>query len=205
MSFLTPFLVGSTATATTAATAGLFGAEGAVTLGGALSGASTILGLGGSIASAKAQTAAAKANQKQLEYNAGQEQAVAQREAEARRHKADLMISRAIAVGAASGAGTSGIEGIVRGIAEEGEEAAGYAMYEGGEKAAGMRYQGAVGVANAKKSARATILGGIANTGMSLAGRFAPSAAPGITAGYEGTWTSAGPFDGRTYNKQIWD
>lgn len=28
---------------------------------------------------------------------------------------------------------------------------------------------------------------------------------PSITAGYEGTWTSEGPFNSKTYAKQIWD
>lgn len=28
---------------------------------------------------------------------------------------------------------------------------------------------------------------------------------PSITAGYEGTWTSEGPFNSKTYTKQIWD
>lgn len=147
----------------------------------ALSAASTILSLAGAVASANAQKSAASANQVQFDYQAGQEQAAAQHEAEARRRKADLMISRAIAVSAASGAGTSGIEGILKGIAAEGETSAQYALYEGNERAAGLRYQGAVGVANAKRSARSTILGGLASAGMSIASRFAPGPAPGFS------------------------
>ena len=164
---------------------------------------SAATGLLGAVASASAMKASAKAEKQQLDYAAGQSEAAGQHEAELRRRKAAITISRGLAVTAASGGSTSGIEGVLAGIAGEGERSAQGALYESTEQAKGQRYKGDVGVASAKAKANATILGGIANAGMSLA-RFAPGPAP-VTAGYENTYTSDGPLVGSRYDKQIWD
>lgn len=212
--FMAPLLVGSAATGTAAATAGLFGSAGAVTLGGALSGASTILGLAGSMSQAsniKATAAAnarnaqmsADANKKQLDYQAGQETAAGQHEAEAKRRKAELMLSRAMAVSAASGGGPLD-ESLMAGIVGEGEREAGYAMYGATERAKGLQYKGQVGlwdakargdaeIASARSAANATLLGGMFSAGTSLAGRFAPGPAPGAVSG--GFRSSATAYD----------
>lgn len=157
---------------------GAAGAAGATSAMTALQVASAGLSLVGAIQQARAGTAAAKAQQVQLNYQAGQETASAIQEANARRRKADLMISRGLAVAAASGAGTSGLEGILSGIAEEGERSAGAAMYSGIERAKGLRYQGAVGVAEAKTQAKSTILGGVAKAAMSMYDLFSPGSPP---------------------------
>ena len=100
----------------------------------------------------------------------------------------------------------------------EGETDAGYSLYEGTERAKGLRYKGDVGVyeANAQgradikaanKAASATMMGAFAKGGMSMASMFSPGAAPGVSNGseYDGTWTSEGAFDHRTYNKRYSD
>jgi hypothetical protein len=140
--------------------------------------AGTALSLAGGLAQSSAMKSAAKANQAQLNYAAGQTEAAGQHKAEQDRRKAELMLSRAMAVGAASGAGTSGMEGILAGIAGEGEKQAQATMYESTERAKGLRYQGAVGVAEAKQKAKATLLGAFGSAAMSIAGRYAPSAPP---------------------------
>ena len=166
MAFMAPLLFGTAAgvgaVGPVAATAGLL-ASGGFSAATALSSMGTLLKVGGAVGQfaasqqqAASQEAAAKATQQQLNYQAGQEAASSQREALARRKQANLMMSRAMAVGAASGAGTSGLEGLMSGIAEEGEEQAQYALYGGTEAAKGLRYRGQVGVAEAKQSASAT-------------------------------------------------
>jgi len=153
--------------------------------GGAL--ASTILSVGGAVMQANAANKAAKANQAQLNAQAGQAEAASQHRAEQERRKADLMISRGLAVGAASGAGTSGISGMLEGIAGQGETAASGTLYEGTERAKGLRYQGAVGVSNAKQQGTASILGAVGSSLM----KFAPSAAPTMLSGPGGLYSSA--------------
>ena len=112
---------------------------------------------------------AAAANQQQLDYAAGQEEAAAQHAAEKERRKAALMLSRAQAVAAASGAGPLD-ESLMRGIIGEGEREVGYRMYEGAERAKGLRYRGQIGayeadakgrqgIAEANAAADATIMG----------------------------------------------
>lgn len=155
------------------------------------------LTVAGGVASANAANAAAKATKQQLDYQAGQTEAAGQREAEARRRKAALMVSRAVAVGAASGAGTSGIEGALAGIAEEGEKDAGGAIYESTEAAKGMRYKGAVGVAEAKAQGRATILSSVGQAGLSLAGKFGST--PKAPASGLGYWSSYDPAEAAKY------
>lgn len=169
----------------------IFGAIG----GGAAAGstAANIMAVGGTVLSAagalqqhqasRAQAAqmeaAARANQAQLDYQAKQELASSAKQASAQRRKAELMMSRALAVASASGAGTSGIEGLLAGIAGEGEQAAQFEMYEGAERAKGLQYRGRVGVSQARREARttrsqagATLLGSLYSSGTSLWDRF---------------------------------
>lgn len=159
----------------------------------ALSTYGTAVGAGLSILGAKQQAdagnAAAKAEQQQLNAAALAAEGQGQYEAEAQRRKSELMISRALAVGAASGAGTQGLDSLLRDIGAEGETAAGYALYGGKEKAAGMRYRGEVGVSEAKSRGSATLMSAIGSSALSLAGRyggggfFSQSAAPIVDKG----------------------
>lgn len=194
MAFLAPLMLGAAASGTTAATAGLFGAGGAMTAGATLSTLGTAASVLGGLGSAAAAKASAKAEKQQLDYAAGQATAAGQHEAELRRRKTALMLSRGLAVNAASGGGTSGIEGILAGLTEEGERGAQGALYEATEQAKGLRYKGEAGVAAAKARANATILGGIGQAGMSLVGRFAPSAAPTAPADVSG-WGYGSRYD----------
>ena len=129
-------------------------------------------------------------NKQQTDYAAGQAEASSQHEAEAKRRKATLMLSRAQAIAAASGGGPLD-ETIASGLIEEGEKDAGFSLYEGTERGKGLRYKGDVGVyeanqqgraeiKSANRAANATMLGAFAKAGMSMAGQFAPSAAPGV-------------------------
>lgn len=169
-------------------------------------------------ANAKAGREAAAANQKQLDYAAGQELAAGQHEAAAKRHKADLMLSRARAVSAASGGGPLD-ESLMAGIVGQGETDAGYSTYASTERAKGLQYRGQAGlveatnrgnaeVAYARSQGNASILGSVAKGASSMFSAFSPGPAPGIDAGvsdYTGTFTSNRPFDPKTYNKQIYD
>lgn len=177
--------------------------------------ASTVLSLAGSMSQADsmrktaAQNAenariAAEANKVQTDYAAGQADAAGQHEAEAKRRKAELMLSRAHAVAAASGGGPLD-ESLMSGILGEGETAAGYSSYESTEKAKGLRYRGQVGMyeANAKgrseiesanRQADATVMGAFGKAGMSMFSRFDPGGMPDAgnyqvgTKGYSGNY-----------------
>lgn len=162
--------------------------------------ASTVMSLAGAssqadnmrrTAEANAENArrAALANKQQADYAAGQAEASSQHEAEVKRRKAELMLSRAQAIAAASGGGPLD-ETLMKGIIGEGETDAGYSLYEGTERAKGLRYKGDLGVyeanqqgrseiKSANRQASATMLGAFAKAGMSMASQFAPSAPPG--------------------------
>ena len=135
------------ASAATAATVGTI--ANVVSIGG------TVLSLMGSLSQADQmrQTAArnaenariaAEANKVQTDYAAGQADAAGQHQAAANRRKAELMLSRAQAVAAASGGGPLD-ESLMSGILSEGETAAGYSLYESSERAKGLRSRGQVG------------------------------------------------------------
>lgn len=132
---------------------------------------------------------AALANKQQTDYAAGQAEAAGQHEAEAKRRKAELMLSRAQAIAAASGGGPLD-ETLMKGIIDEGETDAGYSLYEGSERGKGLRYKGDLGVyeanqqgrseiKSANKQASATMAGAFAKAGMSAASMFSPGPAPG--------------------------
>lgn len=73
----------------------------------------------------------AKADAAQMRVAAGQQRAVAQRNLIEQRRQTDLVMSRARAVAAASGAAGQGVENILGDIAAEGEARALAAIYEG--------------------------------------------------------------------------
>ncbi len=159
----------------------------------------------------------AAANKMQADAAANDAAAASQLAAIKERRKAMLTLSRAQALAAASGGGALD-ETLANGLIEEGEKDFQYRLYEGSEREKGLRYQGDVGVyeANsrgrsevkaANKAADATILGALGKGAMSFAS-FAPGDAPTAASGadaYNGTWTSEGSFDARTYTKRIWD
>lgn len=133
-------------------------------------------------AAAEAEQAQLNAEQARLNASALSVEAQSQREAEAHRRKADLMLSRALAVGAASGAGTTGLDSLLRDLGAEGETAAGYSLYEGKDKAAGLRYQGEglryrgeVGVATAKAQGKASMMSAVGSSALSIGAKYGGS------------------------------
>lgn len=136
-------------------------------LGAGLSAAGTALSAVGSIqegnATYKASKAAAKAVKEgakfeaaQLNRNAGQQRATAQREAIEQRRAGRLAQSRALAVAGASGAGVSDVDvtNLVSDLAADGEYNALTALYNGEEQALGMEDQAKGVMYNAKQEAR---------------------------------------------------
>lgn len=213
------------AAAGTAATSGLIGAGGAFSAVQALQTAGTILSLASAVNQAStynkygaAQDGAAQFRAAQLEQQAGQERASAQRTAMEARRRAKLAASRAQALSASSGAGALDptVLKLMSGIAGEGELAADNALYQGEERAIGLqtsaaanRYEGSQARRAGEIRANTSILGGVASAAQGLA-RYAPgpsptAAASNIASGYDGSWTEDGPFDSRAYDKQIWD
>jgi hypothetical protein len=151
-------------TAATVATVGTYAAAAATVIGG--------------MEHASSMRSAAAANKNQADYKAGQEAAAGQYKAEASRKRADLMLSRAHAVAAASGGGALD-QTLATGILDQGERAAGFDMYGSTEAAKGTMYAGDVGVSSANARANSTLLGSFvsgANMGFS---QFSPGAAPG--------------------------
>lgn len=140
----------------------------------ALSIGASVVGVAGSLiggqqeasaykASSKVENELANYRAKQLEQNAGQARATAQRAAIGKRKEATLARSRARAVAGAQGAGFEGsVQDILAGLTGEGEYNAQSALYEGEEQARGMedqakaeRYGAKVGSAMASYQAKA--------------------------------------------------
>ena len=99
-------------------------------------------------------------------------------------------------------------------VTQEGYRNADYASQLGqiGRNAQGAARSSEIGIKNAGRvnGGQVALGSGLSHIGTSylssslgkaLGNMFEPS----ITAGYEGTWTSEGPFDPKTYAKQIWD
>lgn len=124
------------------------------------------------------EEAAAVANARRSEAAAKEAEAAGQLKANEARRRADIMASRALAVAAASGAGTAGIESLMSGFAEEGERAAGYATYESVESAKGARDRSAIedfGVrarGNVRKVDRAGTVLGTVGQGASIYSKY---------------------------------
>lgn len=116
-------------------------------LSGAAGGIGTILSLIGNMSSAGAARRqgagvrkAAEFEAAQLEQNAGQAQAAAQREAAIERRREAMLISRGIAVAAAGGGAVTDptVGKLLEDIAAEGAYRSGVAIYQGEEKARQM-------------------------------------------------------------------
>lgn len=124
------------------------------------------------------EEAAAIANARRSEAAAKEAEAAGQLKSNEARRRADIMASRALAVAAASGAGTAGIESLMSGFAEEGERAAGYSTYESVESAKGARDRSAIedfGVrarANVRKVDRAGTVIGAVGQGASIYSKY---------------------------------
>lgn len=100
-------------------------------------------------------------------------------------------------------------------LTNEGYRNADYASQLGiiGRNALGSARSGAIGIENAGmvNGGKVALGANLATIGNRHLGSSLGKAAgnmfgdPSITAGYEGTWTSEGPFNSKTYAKQIWD
>jgi hypothetical protein len=139
--------------------------ETAITLGDVALAAGTLAGAAGAISSGNAQKAAGEQQSRVMEYqarvrerealaleqNAGQERASAQRAAIEENRKADLVSSRAKAVGAASGAGSLDptMVDILGGIETEGAYRAATALAQGEDRALGQEYSAVLSRAGA--------------------------------------------------------
>lgn len=88
---------------------------------------------------------AAEVNKRNLETAAGQQRAAGQRAALEEAKKTRLAMSRALAIGAASGAGPAP-ENIFRGLVEQGEQNKASVMYRAEEEAKGFEDKGAIGL-----------------------------------------------------------
>lgn len=133
---------------------------------------------------------AAQVEAAQMETAAGQAQAVAQRNADEEHRKADLVMSRALAVAAASGGGASDptVTNIISRIAGEGTYRGMMALYAGEEEARDMRnraratrYSGEVSRYEGEQMKRASKLSAIKTAITGAAGmyeRFGKSSDP---------------------------
>lgn len=117
----------------------------------------TILSGIGSIAAGNAANANAQYEARQLEQRATAERAAAQQESLKDRREKDLVLSRARAVGAASGGGID--INLMGKIEEEGERNALTALWEGEERARGAENQAAATRASGKRAKRAGFIG----------------------------------------------
>ncbi len=145
--------------------AGLFVALGsklaAMNLGQVLSVGGTALSTIGQIQSANAQKAAADFNARQLEAAGKAEEASASLAAQEARRQKELQISRARAVGAASGGGQD--YALLGDLEEDGELRALTALWEGKERAAGRYNQASATRFEGKQLKRAGIFGAATN------------------------------------------
>lgn len=126
-----------------------------------LSAAATAVSALGSIASGNAARGQANYQARQMEQQAGQERATAQRAAIEQRHKAALAGSRAQALAAASGGGASDptIVGIQSDIAGQGEYNALSALFNGEERARGMETQAQATRFQGQQARKAGVMG----------------------------------------------
>lgn len=138
------------------------------TTAGALQVGGTILSTAGAVKAGSDANSVAKWQAAQMEEQAKAEQAAASQEAENRRKDADLILSRARAVGAASGGGID--YNLMGDLEEEGAYRVGLAIAEGDERAKGRRLDAAATRAEGRMQKSAaflkggrTILGGTAS------------------------------------------
>jgi hypothetical protein len=164
----------------TAATAGLFGTGGAFSLGttlGTLGTVGTILGGASTIMGGGEAEAAAKQQSAQLKANAIAEGATAQRQAINERQKARLLQSRVTALTAAGGGDTTdaGTQDILSDLENQGEYNALTALWNGDDRAAGLRSQANATMYEGKATKRSSYAKGagtILSGGQSLYDKF---------------------------------
>lgn len=106
--------------------------------------------------------AAADSQAAQLDAAANTAQASSQRAASEQRRKARLGVSRALAV-AGGGAGDIGVQNLMADIAGEGEYRALAALFDGSDRAAGLRDQANVKRWEVKQARTAGYIGGISS------------------------------------------
>lgn len=122
----------------------------------AVGGLGTVLSVGGTVLGGVAANNAAKAEAAQLKAQGKTEFAASQRVAEAERRKKDRVISRARAVGAASGGGQD--LNLIGDLEEEGEYNALTAEWEGKERQKGRNAQAAAARYEGKQTLFASFL-----------------------------------------------
>ena len=142
-----------------------------VTIGIALTVASTVLQASSTLAAGKAQQRAAEHQAAQGRQQAGQERASSQRAAIEQRRQGRVLSSRALALAAASGAGAGDptVENILGGIGAEGEFRALNELFIGEERARGLETQADLRIFEGKEARKASktkafsqVLGGAA-------------------------------------------
>ena len=128
----------------------------------------TLLSARGTYERGKTANEAAKFQAAQMEQLSGQQIAASQRHAADESRSARYLQSRALALAAASGAGTGGsAQDIIANIAKEGAYRSALALYEGNEaarqsrlRAAAARYSGAAAARAGRTGAFTTLLAG---------------------------------------------
>lgn len=129
----------------------------------------------GQIQAGKAADVSAKFQAGQLEQQAGQERASSQRTAIEERRRSDIAISDATAAAAFSGGGATDptVMNITGGLAKQGEYNALSALFEGEEKARGLRLGATAARMEGKQAKKqgmiggvSTIIGGLGQAGM---------------------------------------
>lgn len=156
-------------------------------------GGSVLSGLG-QIQAGRAANANAKFQAAQLEQQAGQERASAQREAIAQRRQATIAQSNAQAAAASSGGGATDptVLNITGNLAKEGEYNALSALFEGEERARGLGLQATTARMEGKQAKRQGMIGGISTIiggAGSAMSKYSPTASVKTSAP-----TSMGPY-----------
>lgn len=145
----------------------------------------------------------------QLEQNAGQQIAAAQRKALEERRRATLVASRALAVSAASGSGASDptVEKIISDIAGEGAYRAGLQLYEGEDIASRLRsgaqasrFEGESIMQYGRERARAanvSAFGSLFSGGASLYTKYGMGGPQNSKTSFSGGFDAGTPLDPR--------
>jgi len=147
-------------------------------------------------AAGQAQQQNAYYQAKQMEVNAGQERASAQRGMIEANRKRDLALSRATAINAAGGGSGFDILNILTGLKSEGDYEASAQMYQGEDAARGLesqaaatRYEGDVAYKSAKVQSKGMKMAAVANLAKSAGGTLMDKYAPKTE-----TWASGQSF-----------
>jgi hypothetical protein len=162
--------------------------------------AGALIQAGGTIMGGLAANDAAKAEAKQMEQEAGQTRARAQRVAIGERHKGTIAQSRLTALAAAGGGDAQDptVVDLASGIYEQSEYDALMGLYNGEERARGYeygakvrRYEGKMAKKMSFFDAASTALGAGASLMDKYGGGGPPGASPGAS-GYAGTYDMTG-------------